>query len=484
MKRVPCIAALVFASLPALGQASGIAYDVRVFYATCATPVPIQGNDRNGIEGFDLQGIIRLADCGATPENGLRLNDAGGVLFWDKKGAPAVPGVACIAAQDNLPNRTAIAIDTGERLQYIDYDDRNRFVLRETAEPAGYTLALAYAGNGATRVSLSERFSTAREPVPGVRLDVGKPKPGTNANLLVRSPDNVWEECIVFGRNDTRAGQFLVFVRVHATPEALAKEVQFPVEQYSIELKIFGAPKKTAAKLKEIIVPDPEVRPIAGSAQVIKNFNVGEKVIAADDPVRVLELVNSFKGVELLSAPRVTVFSERSSRIRNGPSENNDSRPASKHYISPFDAVPILDEFLKLRRHNAAIVADTVSNPADKPARVIANPNGSENPANSPALGQWSGIVWGVSLDPGPQPNTVSLDLAVVMRQRVRNDFHDTGFRFQLMANLGKSLWFTTANDHTGERIVQATIEQVPYDSSNRFHEAPDGNGGVGGFAP
>jgi hypothetical protein len=455
--RIPCLLTICFTASTSFAQTSGITYDVRVFYVTC--PIEVGAPHKVDINGDGVPENVcnayrrSLAEVGATLETGIRLNDAGDTLCWDSTDASLPQGVVCITRSDGVANGDTISIVEPDPFQYLAERADGRYNLH-TCE-TGTSITVRYWQSNTSAVRVESTLAHDREPLLGVALDVGPPADASRVTFHINTPTDEWHDCIVFDPKTADGARIMVFVRMRGSHEAIATADASPgMERYSFEFQIMSIPRKTGIKFVEAIETDPAFRVLAGKAQRITALNKKKPVI--EEISKVAERVGNAKDVVLLSAPRVTMDSERTARMfKNQITQRTDgerSRP-----FGPWGATnPILGEFVINPRAGLAIIADIlypIPNDVGAPTR------------------EWAGIACAVSANPGPDKTTVSATIAPAMRTMVGlNKFVEQGFRADVQMNLGEPEWFTFEDKVTQGRIlVRVIAEAVPPAVSDDF---------------
>lgn len=414
-------------------QTDGITYDIRAFYVTMHFDVgKPEDTDINGDGILDRTCTAyrrSLAEVNASPDTGLRLNGKGDLLRWEF--AEALPeGVACIASSDGVKNGSSVAITEPLPFQYLAKRNDGRYDLREAE--SGTTISVQYWGNNISMVWMESTLAHQRESLEEVSLDVGPPRKTAFAKYAIETPPNEWHDFMVFDPRTADDARILVFVRMHGSPEAIAAaNTSQKLEQYSFEFKISNVPSSLSEKLFAICTIDSEFKTQVGEAQ---------RIIPLDEMRPLYDQIDvepkrgrKTEYVELISAPRVTFFSERTTKIMTNskPWDVDRPKPAKESIFNPY---------LMEVRPGTAIIADILT-------------QGNE----------WSGMSCGVVANPGASANTVSATIAPVLRTQVGLDNYVLyGFCADVELTLGKSAWFAFENKaKPGTVLVQVQAEAV-----------------------
>lgn len=283
-----------------------------------------------------------------------------------------------------------------------------------------------------------------REPVEGVALEIGPLSNSASAKFAIDTPPNEWHDYMVFDPMTPDGARILVFIRMRGSPEAIAAADASPtLEQYSFEFKISNVPSSLYEKLIAAVTVDSEFKTRTGEAQRIVPLDESRPLYdqIALEPKRGRKTAN----VELLSAPRVTLYSERTTKTMTSNRPWEEDRPTlpKKSILNPF-----LTEF----RPGMAVIADIRT-------------QGQE----------WSGIACGVVANPGASANTVSATIAPVLRTQVGLDNYVLyGFCADVQLTLGKPAWFMFENKaNPGTILVQIQSEAVMPDVLPDFFLPP-----------
>ena len=439
--RLAALAGMLASLCASATGTNGITYDIRAFYVTVPFDVgKPQDVDING------DGIVdrtcnayrrSLSEANATHESGLKLNDKGDVLHWDP--ADTLPnGVVCIASSDGVSNGSTVVITEPEPFQYLAERKDGCYDLRETE--TGTAISVQFWGNDISMIWIGSTLAHQREPLEGVALDVGPLSQSAFAKFAVTTPPNEWHDYMVFDPVTADGARILVLVRMHGSAEAIAEANASPtLEQYSFEFKISNVPSSLNEKLFATVAVDSEFKTQTGEAKRVIPLDETRPLYdqIALEPKRGRKTAN----VELISAPRVTLYSERTTKTMtsNRPWDADRPTPARK---------TILDPVLSELRPGMAVIADIMT-------------QGKE----------WSGIACGVVANPGVSANTVSATIAPMLRTQVGLDnYVSYGFCADVQIILGKSAWFIFENKaNPGTILVQVQADAVLPDVSPDF---------------
>ena len=402
---------LLAASMEFIARAeeSAITFDVRVFQVA----KPITAFPFKCSEGSVRCATVSMENSGWTVESGLPLNAQGDVLYWDGEKSTSSPGITQLASKDGLANPTELAIDSGEPLQYLEARADGRFELKTSDNGQGFSIYFSRAFPFQTEIRFDDRLSAKRNPLPGVQLDVGEPKPPSNrTHVMLLTPPEQWGSFLILDTGRKELGYLLVFVRTHGqltlkeTGTSAAPEVKVKNEQFSLEWKFISIPPEVDAKLSGAFRLDPPggvcVKEICAPGNPQPFASLGE----------LTDWLNTVEGVELISAPRITTLTLRDHRaharkeaLAKVVMRSGAGTPAQQD--SMFDFVktsPIAaSAFERLWQPGFGMIADFATYQESSGDNVKTD---------------WSGISVLLTVDGCETPGTAIVDFAAVHRYR------------------------------------------------------------------
>jgi len=469
----------------AWAQVTGVTYDVRVFHV--AGPTFGDALDPGGDQPFLKE--IALAQLSAMPESGLQLNE-GTALFWDGDLSRNPEGVSRLVSEDGLADGWVIAIETGDPLQYIEKDEENRFVLKETEEAAGFVFSIVYKDAAISMVGYSERFGATREKLEGVPLDVGKPLKGARVNFAVmKNVPDVWNAWAVMGRQNPESGRVFVFARMHDT--STAESNREPIETEALHTCQFhvytlaAGNNATAKKMHDGLITRIDAN---ATPPIVSRFDA-IRPEPQDDPARdwdaVQKWLQSLDGVELVTAPRIIFGGVFASAHNNSqPSENKPSLPRPNVSSTWPMTSPIVSALLAKGKAKSGVVADIFEemvHDESEPSAFRREVTGYAIPARLVSHNSGDSVHLGFGFvqrfkrndQPSGQFRIEGRTGPDLHRSEVMMpSYYEDGFVTEIDAKLGAWNGFTFVNEKTGEQvIVFVTVSRTENEAGSRFYE-------------
>jgi len=294
------------------GTALASDYEIRMYRIA----MPVAEDVRAAIDKHLNQPLDSLLQDQIPLQEGSQILAVTPPSDWDGSDLLAYPGVEGGGNPIPIGNRRSLFVGRETPVEYLDPRNNGRFDRKIGYEQHGLNIALSRSGIDQVRVWVTLTRPGPRQPLDGVSLDVGPPTQDEGpvwTNFITRTALGQWAAALFTVREskDSHPELLLVFIRdlggsAESTPVPVDADLDTPIE-FSVELKYLGLTGATA--FEDTLIPDDGAVPIAGEGLRI----VAIKLPDSDSPVPVnghvtsiVDALYAVKGVELLSAPRIT----------------------------------------------------------------------------------------------------------------------------------------------------------------------------------